>query len=87
MIYNITALQQNIYKRINAKRQEGGSSYTHKDFLKGGKQRMKTAQFIGICLYYYGREAAQNPAYMLMVLSLFFITHKVASWAAWAISL
>lgn len=48
---------------------------------------MKTAQFIGICLYYYGREAAQNPAYMLMVLSLFFITHKVASWAAWAISL
>ena len=48
---------------------------------------MKAAQYIYICLYYYGREAAKDPASMLMILSLFFITHKVASWAAWAISL
>ncbi len=48
---------------------------------------MKTTQFVGICLYYYGREAVKNPAYSITILSLFFIIHKLAGWTAWAVSL
>lgn len=48
---------------------------------------MKTMQYTAICLYYYGREAVKNPAYTLTFLSLLFITHKLASMAAWALSL
>ena len=48
---------------------------------------MKKALFVAICLYYYGMEAVKNPAYSITILSLFFITHKLASMTAWAMSL
>ena len=48
---------------------------------------MKTAEFISICLYYYGREAVRNPGYTLILLALFFFTHKISTWAAWVMSL
>ena len=48
---------------------------------------MKTAEFISICLYYYGREALRNPGYTILLLALFFVTHKVSTWTAWVMSL
>jgi len=48
---------------------------------------MKSLQFTLICLYYYGREAVKNPLYFITILYLVFITHKLASWAVWMISL
>ena len=49
--------------------------------------QMNTLQFASICLYCYAREAIKNPAYFIMFLSLVFVTHKLASWAAWVLSL
>ena len=44
---------------------------------------MRTLQFTLICLYYYGRELLRNPGYIIAFLSLFFVTHKLGTWAAW----
>lgn len=48
---------------------------------------MKSLSFMTICLYYYGREILRNPGYALVLLAMLFVTHKVASWAAWMVSL
>ncbi len=48
---------------------------------------MKTMQFIGICIYYYGQAAVRNPGYTLTLLALFFVTHKISTWAAWVMGL
>lgn len=48
---------------------------------------MKTLQFATICFYYYGREAAKNPAYTISALAMLYFTHKLASWALWVMCL
>lgn len=48
---------------------------------------MNTLQFSAICLYWYIRTAAKHPAYIIMFLYMVFITHKLASFTAWAFSL
>ena len=48
---------------------------------------MKTLQFATICLYYYCMAAVKNPVCFITFLSLVFITHKLAGWAVWVMSL
>ena len=48
---------------------------------------MRTLQFAAICIYYYTREILRNPGYIIAFLSLFFVTHKLGTWAAWFLSL
>ena len=48
---------------------------------------MKSLSFVTICLYYYGREILRNPGYALILLAMFFVTHKVGTWAAGVMSL
>lgn len=45
---------------------------------------MKALQYAAICLYYYGRAAGKNPAYIILFFYMVFITHKLATWVAWA---
>ena len=48
---------------------------------------MKRLSFVAACLYYYGREAVNNPLYFITFLSLVFIIHKLTSWAVWVANL
>jgi len=48
---------------------------------------IKTAQYLAICLYWYCREVARLAAYMLALLAVMFIIHKLVSWALWVMSL
>lgn len=48
---------------------------------------MKTLEFTAICIYYYCNEVLRNPGYALILLAMFFVTHKVGTWAAWVMSL
>ena len=48
---------------------------------------MKSLSFMTICLYYYGREILRNPGYVLALLALLYVTHKMGTWAAWVMSL
>lgn len=52
-----------------------------------GNNTMKTMQFAAICLYYYCMAAVKNPLCFITFLSLVFITHKLAGWAVWVMSL
>ncbi len=48
---------------------------------------MKTLIFMYCCLYYYGKTVFRNPGYALTLLALLFVTHKLAGWATWVMSL
>ena len=47
---------------------------------------MKTMQFLTICLYYYGKEVLRNPGYAILLMALFFVTHKLATWLTWILT-
>lgn len=48
---------------------------------------MKALQFTAICFYYYTREILRNPGYTLLLLALFFVTHKLATWTNWILTI
>lgn len=47
---------------------------------------MRTLQFTLICLYYYGREILRNPGYAILLMALFFVTHKLGTWITWILT-
>lgn len=47
---------------------------------------MRTLQFALICVYYFTMQILRNPGYTLILLALFFVTHKLGTWLTWILT-
>lgn len=48
---------------------------------------MKALELTAIYVYFYARAILRNPGYTLLLLALFFVTHKLATWTNWILTL
>lgn len=48
---------------------------------------MRTLQFTLICIYFYIMKILRNPGYVLLLLALFFVAHKLGTGIAWILTL